>query len=101
VKRLLVLLVLGACAHSAPPVATEADVARASGQFPGITVEELNRGRSIYAGRCSSCHQPPAPTDHRVDEWPGHVAEMSERARLTDEEEALVVRYVQVMSTAR
>jgi len=98
-KRLLPLVLLAACAHSHAPVATDADAARARAQWPGITVEELNHGRAVYVGHCGNCHLPPKPGDHPASEWPGHVAEMSERAGLDAQQQALVVRYLVTMAS--
>jgi mono/diheme cytochrome c family protein len=98
-KYLLPLLLLGACAHSRAPVATEADATRAQARWPGVTVDELNHGRKLFVGHCGGCHLPPDPGDHSADAWPGHVSEMRERAGLSFEEQSLVVRYVTTMAT--
>jgi hypothetical protein len=98
-KRFLPILLLAACAHSTAPKVTDADAARAQTRFPGITSAELERGRSLFVGHCSSCHLPPTPTDIAADEWPGHVTEMRERAGLSYDEQDLVVRYVVTMAT--
>jgi cytochrome c5 len=99
-EALLLVLVLASCAHTKAPVATDADAERAQARWPGITVAELNHGRKVYVGHCGGCHLPPAPTDHDVESWPGHVREMSERSGLTGEEESAVIRYLQVMAAA-
>lgn len=99
-KGVLAALLLAGCAHSKAPAATEADAERAQARFPGITVGELNHGRKIYVGHCGGCHLPPAPSEHAVETWPGHVREMSERSGLTRDEESLVIRYLQVMASA-
>jgi hypothetical protein len=94
------LLLLAAC-HTNAPVATDADAARAAARWPGTTTEELNRGRSLFMGHCGTCHQPPRPTKYSADEWPGHVAEMRERAGLTFDEQQLVEHYVVTMASAQ
>jgi ferredoxin len=53
----------------------------------------LERGRTLYLSRCSSCHVPVAPQSIPVERWPKEVKEMSERARL-GADEALVVKYL-------
>ena len=99
-KKLVALLLLAACAHSSAPVATDADATRARTRWPTITLDELNRGRAIYVGHCGNCHLVPKPTAHTPEDWPEHVAEMSERAGLTDDEEQLVVRYIVTMASS-
>ena len=86
------LLSVVACGASATPAPVQADVARIENRFPGTTLAELEKGRSVYLSRCTSCHAPVAPQSIPAERWPHEVKEMSERARL-GEEESLVVRY--------
>jgi hypothetical protein len=86
-------LVACAAATGAPPV-TPADAGRASQRWPGTDQAQLEAGRALYVERCSSCHVPPAPTSVPADRWPGEVAEMKERAGLSDDEARLVERYL-------
>jgi cytochrome c5 len=95
------LVALVACARPTLPAATPADANRASATWPGTTSADLDRGRSIYVARCSGCHQPVQPTAIPATEWPGHIAEMKERAHLDEHEVTLVERYLVTMSTAR
>jgi len=100
VKKLLPLLLLAGCAHTAAPRPTDADAARAQTRWPSITLAELDHGRSLYVGHCGNCHLPPKPSEHSAEEWPVHVAEMSERAGLDHAQEELVVRYVVTMASS-
>lgn len=86
------------CAGSAVPAATAADVQRAAIARPETTLSELQRGRELYLGRCSACHQPIAPASYAAAEWPEHVGEMKARARLSPEEEQLIVLYLMTMA---
>ena len=87
------LLSVVACGASATPAPVQADVARIENRFPGTTLAELEKGRSVYLSRCTSCHAPVAPRSISAERWPHEVREMSERARL-GEDESLVVRYL-------
>jgi cytochrome c5 len=89
---------LVACARLSLPAATPADVERAQTRWPGTTTAELEQGRALYRGRCTSCHQPVAPWRIGADEWPGHVAEMQDRSGLSEAEAELVLRYVVTMA---
>ena len=82
-----------ACGASAAPEPRMADVALLEDRFPGTTLAELEKGRSIYLSRCTSCHAPVAPDSIPVERWPHEVSEMSERARLGTDE-PLVVKYL-------
>ena len=97
---LLLLVGLAGCASSSAPRATEADATRARLRWPGITLAELDAGRSLYVGRCGTCHVPPPPGDHTPEAWPGHVHEMAERAGLDDAEALQIERYVVTMAAA-
>ena len=88
-----------ACARIVMPHPTLLDEQRAGARWPGITIAELTRGRELYVGRCSVCHQPVLPSQIAAEAWPRHVAEMSERAHLSGEEQRLVVAYVVSMAS--
>ncbi|HKA91116.1 MAG TPA: hypothetical protein VKE22_25815 [Haliangiales bacterium] len=95
---LATLACAAACAGATLPVATEIDATRAAERFPGTTAADLAHGRKLYQGRCGACHRPVQPAKVPSAEWPGHVHEMQQRAHLSDEEAALVERYLVTMS---
>jgi mono/diheme cytochrome c family protein len=97
----IALTLFGACARIQMPTPTGADAARAGSRWPGTTVADLDRGRSLYVAHCSSCHQPVAPTRIPANEWPAHLEEMAERAHLSTEEASLVERYLVTMADER
>ena len=96
----LLLLLVAGCVRSGAPAPTQSDLTRAQAQWPGITIDELERGRKVYIGHCGSCHLVPKPSDHRPEDWPQIVDAMSARAELTDDEHELVVRYVVTMASS-
>jgi mono/diheme cytochrome c family protein len=93
-SALLAGIALAACAGSAPPVVNAGDASRAAARWPGTDQAQLEAGRMLYLERCSSCHVPVDPASIAADEWPSHVAEMRERAKLDDDEVARVERYL-------
>jgi hypothetical protein len=101
--RLVLLVTIAvlatACARIVVPQPTPLDAKRSEARWPGITVTDLARGRELYVARCSSCHQPVLPSRISPEAWPGHVAEMSERAHLSGEERRLVEAYVVAMAS--
>ncbi|HEU5072587.1 MAG TPA: hypothetical protein VFU02_00405 [Polyangiaceae bacterium] len=88
-----VLASVVACGAATTPEPRQADVVRIADQFPGTTLAELEKGRSLYLSRCSSCHAPVSPASVPAERWPHEVEEMSERARLGSDE-PLVVKYL-------
>jgi mono/diheme cytochrome c family protein len=87
------------CASLTPAAPTEADARRAATQWPGVTIAQLQEGRSLYLSRCSGCHQPLDPSQIRPDDWPHKVAEMRDRAHLKPDEESLIVRYLMTVAS--
>ena len=91
-------LLVAACARIQMPTATPQDAQRASAQWPGTTVSQLNEGRSLYIARCSSCHQPVQPEALDPDEWPEQIDEMKARSKLDDAQATLIERYLVTLS---
>jgi hypothetical protein len=95
VKRVVITAVLAACGGPPPPFATAADAQRAN-----VMLGELTRGRELLVGKCSGCHRPPHPLDHRIGEWPKIVDDMAERSKLDRAQHRLIVQYLVVMTDA-
>jgi cytochrome c5 len=96
---LVVLGALGACATDVPR-ATPLDAERAARTRPGTTLADLERGRTAYLSKCTSCHRPIAPRSIAGDRWPQHVDEMRERAHLSAEEHDAIVLYLTTIAAA-
>ena len=76
------------------PVANAGDVARS-----GVALAELQQGRSLVAAKCSGCHRTPQPAEHRSDEWPRMIDEMSRRAHVDGGERQAIQDYLVTMAT--
>jgi hypothetical protein len=98
-KLLLLSLLAGACAGQLPPP-SEADALRASARYPGTTVADLARGRTLYVEHCSGCHALVRPAIKQPDDWPKLVAEMTDRAKLDERTAQEILRYLVVASGA-
>ena len=92
-KRALVLVVLAACTKPVPRPTT-ADVTRANAAGTQVTLAELERGREIYVKRCGNCHQPYQPSEYKPLDWPKHVDDMAERAKLGTDDRMLITRFL-------
>lgn len=88
------IVALAACAGPHAPPVTPQQAQAAQAHWPGITVAELDRGRSLYLGRCSSCHDLVPPARYSATEWPAQVAKMQQRAHLSDADARLVASYL-------
>ncbi len=52
------------------------------------------QGKSLYERKCGRCHVPYEPDRYSVDEWPGIVRSMMDRAALTTSEYDTIIDYV-------
>ncbi len=85
----MVLLWAGCVAP--PPVATPAMVGYAP---QGSRLENLERGREILVGACARCHAVDPPDAFAPAKWKEIVSEMAERARISREQEADLIKYL-------
>jgi mono/diheme cytochrome c family protein len=88
-----VALTAASCA-AALRQATPEDAVRLASRWPGTTVADLQRGRSLHVRRCAGCHNLVLPRAFPPDEWPGLVDDMAEKSRLGREERDDVVRFL-------
>lgn len=98
----LAATLFGACGGSAVPEPTVADASRGSAHFPGLTLGELQQGRTLYVSRCGSCHTLKRPVELPPEQWQEEVSEMRTKngVKLSDAEAQAIVRYLAVAATA-
>jgi mono/diheme cytochrome c family protein len=84
------------------PEPSSADVALARGDDPSITLEDLQRGRAVYARRCGNCHALRSPAERPPSEWPAEVTRMQRAhgVHLTQEEEHDILSYLRAASAS-
>jgi mono/diheme cytochrome c family protein len=92
---------LVACGGSPIPRPTQADAARGSARFPGLTLAELSQGRTLYVSRCGSCHTLKPPAELTAKRWETEVGEMraNNGVQLSDAEAQAIVRYLTVAAS--
>ena len=88
------VVVFGGCEalNNFPPPVTP-NMAKA-GKHSGATMQKLEHGRSLFAGRCIECHVLPAIAHYPAEKWPRIIDWMGERASLTPADREAVVAYV-------
>ena len=88
------VMIFGGCEafNNYPPPVTP-NMARA-GKHSDATMENLELGRKLFAGRCIECHVLPAIAHYSAEKWPRIVDWMSERASLKPAEREAIVAYV-------
>jgi hypothetical protein len=91
----LVLVALAAMGCTAAlPQPTALDAERIADRYPHATVADLERGRSLYSKRCSSCHELFEPARYTGPGWQKELVEMRDRAGLKGDEERLILQYL-------
>lgn len=53
-------------------------------------------GVALYRAKCSGCHRPYAPSEIKPAAWQATFAEMRKKAKLNEDEAAVIQRYVEV-----
>lgn len=56
--------------------------------------EQLALGKTVFENSCAKCHALPNPTEHSAQDWVGIMNWMAPKAKLTDEQHALVYDYI-------
>lgn len=59
-----------------------------------FSAEHLAAGKTIFENSCARCHALPEPTAHSAQDWVGIMNWMAPKAKLTDEQHALVYDYI-------
>lgn len=92
-------LVSGCAASRVPhPTAKHVELAGRNGQV--TTLAALKVGRSLYIGRCGSCHSLKEPGYLTPGEWPEMVQRMAENSELNPDQERAVIQYLVGVSAA-
>ncbi len=92
----LSVTVSSAACTSGVPHPTALDAEAAAQRWPGATLAELDRGRSLFVARCSSCHPLPLPESVDAERWSEVVDDMAIPAHLDTESARLITRYLVV-----
>ena len=58
------------------------------------SVSELTEGRALYINNCGSCHTLYLPQHLTKEEWAKDVKRMQPKAKISDQETELILKYV-------
>lgn len=75
--------------------------AEAAARRSGREVALLERGRTLYATRCTVCHAARPVTKFSAKQWPAEIARMAPRAKLTPEDRLAVESYLVAASSSQ
>ena len=91
-----------ACAHGGfVPQPSAMDVERIQPVDPGLTLADMQAGRSAYVVRCSGCHPVHGPGEYRGDQWAPMIARMQreKKFKIPEHDRELMERYLVAFSS--
>lgn len=95
----LAALLAGCAGSRVPqPTAKHVELAGRNGQVTSLAA--LKVGRSLYIGRCGSCHSLKEPGYLAPGEWPEMVERMAENAEINPDQERAITQYLVGVSAA-
>lgn len=102
-KLIAVLIVIGitACASYKPLPPTQSDADRASQKYPGITLTDLNEGKSIFEHSCHKCHSLKKPFKKSEADIEHILPSMAKKAKLDSKQQDLVLKYLVAMNSTK
>ncbi|MES1225016.1 MAG: hypothetical protein ABUT20_56540 [Bacteroidota bacterium] len=98
---LLLAACISACATIKLTEPTQVDAERGSQKFPGYSMNDLAEGKKIYEANCNKCHRYKVPESRDEAKWDDIIPKMAKKAKLSSDQQELVLKYVVTMSTAK
>lgn len=101
----ILTLILGGCFSTKVAGLASSDVDRMQSKYPGITIEDLKQGKSLFENNCAICHDLKEPKAYTEDAWSKLVPGMSKKVNeknpgaLDDADQDLILQYVMTMKT--
>lgn len=63
-------------------------------RWPGVTIEEVTEGRTIFVTKCTKCHEAYEITGFSEKKWLHEIDDMSPKANLTAEEKLKLTKHI-------
>ncbi len=79
-----ILLFTASCSDKTTPTVAEVEL-------PSV---ELQSGRTIYQKKCHRCHKLKVIDNYSAEQWDNILPAMAKKARLSEEDQALVKGYI-------
>jgi cytochrome c5 len=57
---------------------------------------EIDEGKKLYKAKCKGCHALYSPKDFKLKKWKENLKEMKFKAKLTNNEYELILKYLSV-----
>lgn len=105
-KAFVVLAVFVASCSPKIMTLTQTDADRGATKFPGLTVEELKRGKAVYDEKCTMCHGAKKTSAFTEDQWRKIVPGMAKKANkdgtehISIADQGIILKYVITMGKA-
>ena len=84
-----------------PGFFTETDVIRGKAFWSECSIEKLNVASTLYTNKCVTCHALIEPSSRDEERWRKIVPPMAKKAKLSAEEESMILNYVLTMREAK
>jgi hypothetical protein len=88
----IILIFISACVTTNTLTLLNDNLPAMQEKVPGITLQRANKGYILYKNKCGSCHRLHRPGEYNSGEWNKNLIEMYPKAKITDEEEKILVR---------
>ena len=59
-----------------------------------MSADSVKTGKALYENNCVRCHKLKDPAKYTMAQWPRLVDKMQKRAKITDEQKALILSYL-------
>ena len=82
-----VALILASCSQKTVQPMTQTETKPA-------TVEDIAKGKSLYAQNCIKCHESFNPSDFTEKKWRHEIPPMAKKAKIDFEQQNLILAYV-------
>lgn len=88
-----ILLFLSCCTTQLPSIEKQ-HITFAQDKWKDVDEIKLQKGRTLFVSRCSSCHSLPLPSSQKETEWEKILDHMKHRAKIDKMEIDLILKYI-------
>jgi len=101
-KTLVIMLLVGlaACSSYKPLAPSQSDAERGAQKYPGLSLDDLNKGKAIFEAKCEKCHSLKRPFTVSDKDVENIMPKMAVKANLDHKSADLVLQYLLTMKSA-